>query len=139
MTLGFNPLTGTLEGFSKQAPAAGQSTELLVVNLSGSKADPVAENTVETFRFPWPAEILSSALSAETAASGSAFEANARLNANSIYSGRPQIAVGSTMGSSGTLVITTAAAGDILRFDISQAGGGCRLAKLYITVRRTDS
>jgi hypothetical protein len=138
MVLGFNPLTGTLEGFSKQAPASG-GTELLVVNLSGNKADPVAENTIETFRFPWPAEILSSALSADTAASGAAFEANARLNASSIYSVRPQIAVGSTTGSSGTLAITTAAAGDVLRFDISQAGGGCRLAKLYLTVRRNDA
>jgi hypothetical protein len=112
---------------------------LLVVNLSGSQSDPTAANAVETFTFQWPAQILSSALSAETAASGSAFEVDARLNASSIYSVRPQIAVGSTTGSSGTLATTTAAAGDILRFDISQAGGGCRLAKLYLTVRRADA
>jgi hypothetical protein len=115
------------------------SQDLLVVNLSGSQSDPTAANAVETFTFQWPAQILASALSAETAASGSAFEVNARLNASSIYSVRPQIAVGSTTGSSGTLAITTAAAGDILRFDISQAGGGCRLAKLYLTVRRADA
>jgi hypothetical protein len=116
-----------------------RDTDLLVVNLSGSQSDPTAANGIETFTFQWPAQILASALSAETAASGSAFQVNARLNASSIYSVRPQIAVGSTTGSSGTLAITTAAAGDVLRFDISQAGGGCRLAKLYLTVRRNDA
>jgi hypothetical protein len=116
-----------------------RDTDQLVVNLSGSKVDPTAENGIETYTFQWPAQILASALSADTAASGSAFQVNARLNASSIYSVRPQIAVGSTTGSSGTLAITTAAAGDVLRFDISQAGGGCRLAKLYLTVRRNDA
>ena len=115
----------------------GDLEDQLVVNLSGNKIDPTAENGIETYTFQWPAQILASALSADTAASGSAFEVNARLNASSIYSVRPQIAVGSTTGSSGTLAITTAAEGDVLRFDISQAGGGCRLAKLYLTVRRT--
>jgi hypothetical protein len=116
-----------------------RDTDQLVVNLSGSKFDPTAENGIETYTFQWPAQILASALSADTAASGSAFQVNARLNASSIYSVRPQIEVGSTTGSSGTLAITTAAAGDVLRFDISQAGGGCRLAKLYLTVRRNDA
>ena len=116
-----------------------RDTDQLVVNLSGSKVDPTAENGIETYTFQWPAQILASALSADTAASGSAFQVNARLNASSIYSVRPQIEVGSTTGSSGTLAITTAAAGDVLRFDISQAGGGCRLAKLYLTVRRNDA
>ena len=120
-------------------PPGPASTDLLVVNLSGSQSDPTAANGIETFTFQWPAQILASALSAETAASGSAFQVNARLNASSIYSVRPQIAVGSTTGSSGTLAITTAAASDVLRFDISQAGGGCRLAKLYLTVRRNDA
>jgi hypothetical protein len=120
-------------------PPGPASTDLLLVNLSGSQSVPTAANGIETFTFQWPAQILASALSADTAASGSAFEANARLNASSIYSVRPQIAVGSTTGSSGTLAITTAAAGDVLRFDISQAGGGCRLAKLYLTVRRNDA
>jgi hypothetical protein len=114
-----------------------RDTDLLVVNLSGSGSDPTAANTIETFTFTFAAEILASALSSETAASGAAFQANARLNANSIYSVRPQIAIGSTTGSAGTLAITSAAIGDVLRFDISQAGGGCRLAKLYLTIRRT--
>jgi hypothetical protein len=114
-----------------------RDTDLLVVNLSGSGSDPTAANTIETFTFTFPAQILASALSSETAASAAAFQANARLNANSIYSVRPQIAIGSTTGSAGTLAITSAAIGDVLRFDISQAGGGCRLAKLYLTIRRT--
>jgi hypothetical protein len=116
-----------------------RDTTLLVINLSGSQSDPVAANTIERFRFQWPAQILESALSAETAAAGSAFEVNARLNTSSIYSVRPQIAIGNTSGTSGTLAITTAAAGDILRFDISQAAGGCRNAQLYLTVRRIDT
>jgi hypothetical protein len=111
----------------------------LVVNLSGSQSDPIAANTIERFRFQWPAQILESELIAETVASGAAFEVNARLNTNSIYSVRPQIAIGNTIGTGGTLAITTAAAGDILRFDISQAAGGCRNAQLYLTVRRTDT
>jgi hypothetical protein len=138
------PLAATAEIGSGTDYALGnhrhqRDTDLLVVNLSGSQSDPTAANAIETFTFQWPAQILASALSADTAASGSAFQVNARLNASSIYSVRPQIAVGSTTGSSGTLAITTAAAGDVLRFDISQAGGGCRLAKLYLTVRRNDA
>jgi hypothetical protein len=128
-------------GSTGQAADAGhvhqRDTDVLVVNLSGSASDPTAANTIETFRFPFAAEFLASELSSETAASGSAFQVNARLNASSIYSVRPQIAIGSTAGSSGTLAITAAAIGDVLRFDISQAGGGCRLAKLYLTIRRT--
>jgi hypothetical protein len=115
-----------------------RDTTLLVVNLSGSQSDPVAANTIERFTFQWPAQILGSALSGETPAAGAAFEVNARLNASSIYSVRPQIAIGNTSGTSGTLAITTAAEGDILRFDISQAAGGCRNAQLYLTVRRTE-
>jgi hypothetical protein len=128
-------------GSTGQAADAGhvhqRDTDVLVVNLSGSASDPTAANTIETFRFTFAAEILASELSSETVASGSAFQVNARLNASSIYSVRPQIAIGSTAGSSGTLAITAAAIGDVLRFDISQAGGGCRLAKLYLTIRRT--
>jgi hypothetical protein len=128
---------GTSTDYAREDHVHQRDSELLVVELSGTQADPTAATTVEKFKFPWPAQILASALSAETAASGSAFIVNARLNATSIYSTLPQIAIGSTDGSSGTLSITTAAAGDILRFDITQAGGGCRLAQLYLTVRRT--
>jgi hypothetical protein len=128
---------GTSTDYAREDHVHQRDSELLVVELSGTQADPTAATAVERFRFPWPAQILTSALSAETAASGSAFIVNARLNATSIYSTLPQIAIGSTEGSSGTLSITTAAAGDILRFDITQAGGGCRLAQLYLTVRRT--
>jgi hypothetical protein len=128
---------GTSTDYAREDHVHQRDPELLVVELSGTQADPTAATAVERFRFPWPAQILASALSAETAASGSAFIVNARLNATSIYSALPQIAIGSTEGSSSTLSITTAAAGDILRFDITQAGGGCRLAQLYLTVRRT--
>jgi hypothetical protein len=128
---------GTSTDYAREDHVHQRDSESLVVELSGTQADPTAATAVERFRFPWPAQILASALSAETAASGSAFIVNARLNATSIYSTLPQIAIGSTEGSSGTLSITTAAAGDILRFDITQAGGGCRLAQLYLTVRRT--
>jgi len=128
---------GTSTDYAREDHVHQRDSESLVVELSGTQADPTAATAVERFRFPWPAQILASTLSAETAASGSAFIVNARLNATSIYSTLPQIAIGSTEGSSGTLSITTAAAGDILRFDITQAGGGCRLAQLYLTVRRT--
>jgi hypothetical protein len=128
---------GTSTDYAREDHVHQRDSELLVVELSGTQADPTASTAVERFRFPWPAQILASALVAETAASGSAFIVNARLNATSIYSTLPQIAIGSTEGSGGTLSITTAAAGDILRFDITQAGGGCRLAQLYLTVRRT--
>ena len=128
---------GTSTDYAREDHVHQRDSESLVVELSGTQADPTAATAVERFRFPWPAQILASALSAETAASGSAFIVNARLNATSIYSTLPQIAIGSTEGSIGTLSITTAAAGDILRFDITQAGGGCRLAQLYLTVRRT--
>ena len=128
---------GTSTDYAREDHVHQRDSELLVVELSGTQADPTAATAVERFRFPWPAQILTSALSAETAASGSAFIVNARLNATSIYSTLPQIAISSTEGSSGTLSITTAAAGDILRFDITQAGGGCRLAQLYLSVRRT--
>jgi len=130
---------GTSADYAREDHVHQRDSDLLVVNLSGSQSDPTAANGIETFTFQWPAQILASALSADTAASGSAFQVNARLNASSIYSVRPQIAVGNTTGSSGTLAITTAAAGDVLRFDILQAGGGCRLAKLYLTVRRNNA
>jgi hypothetical protein len=128
---------GTSTDYAREDHVHQRDSELLVVELSDTQADPTAATTVKKFKFPWPAQILASALSAETAASGSAFIVNARLNATSIYSTLPQIAISSTEGSSGTLSITTAAAGDILRFDITQAGGGCRQAQLYLTVRRT--
>jgi hypothetical protein len=128
---------GTSTDYAMADHAHQRDSELLVVELSGTQADPTATTVADRFKFPWPAQILASALSAETAASGSAFIVDARLNATSIYSTLPQIAIGSTEGTSGTLSITTAAAGDILRFDITQAGGGCRLAQLYLTVRRT--
>jgi hypothetical protein len=129
--------SGTSTDYAREDHVHQRDSELIVVELSGTQADPTAATTVDKFKFPWPAQILASALSAETAASGSAFIVNARLNATSIYSTLPQIAIGSTEGSSGTLSITAALAGDILRFDITQAGGGCRLAQLYLTVRRT--
>jgi hypothetical protein len=135
--LAATPAIGTSTDYAREDHVHQRDSDLLVIELSGTQADPTAETPVERFKFPWPAQILASALSAETAASGSAFIVNARLNATSIYSTLPQIAIGSTEGSSGTLSITTAAAGDILRFDITQAGGGCRLAQLYLTVRRT--
>ena len=134
-------------GSTGQAADAGHAhqrdTTLIVVNLSGSQSDPVAQSPVETLDPSFSMTLLAAYIISETAASGSAFEADATLNGTTIFSTRPRIGVGQTTsmatgGAIGVFSQSNVNAADKLRFNITQAGGGCRLAKLYILARRTS-
>jgi hypothetical protein len=116
-----------------------RDTTLVVVALSGGSSDPVAAQTVDRWIPTVGGTIIGAALDCETAVSGAAFIVNTRLNSSSIFSTKPQINVGGTTASNTPVLSTTTfSAGDVFRFDIDQASGGARLAKLTLTIRRSS-
>lgn len=131
-------LTAADAAAARSAIGAGRDTDLIPFELTGPDVDAANKTAVRAFRAPFPFTLISSSLSSFTAAAGSAaFEADMRLNGTTVYSVKPQIAVGNTIGTGGTFATTSVVAGDLLLVDISQAGGGARLATLYVTIRRT--
>ena len=134
---------GTSPAAARADHAHQRDTTLIVVNLSGSQSDPVAQSPVETLDPSFSMTLLTAYLGSETAASGSAFEVDVTLNGTTVFSTRPRIGVGQTTsmatgGAIGVFSQSNVNSNDKLRFNITQAGGGCRLAKLYIVVRRTS-
>jgi hypothetical protein len=116
-----------------------RDTTLVVIALSGASSDPVAAQTVDRWIPTVGGTIIGAALDCETAVSGAAFIVNTRLNSSSIFSTKPQINVGGTTASNTPVLSTTTfSAGDVFRFDIDQASGGARLAKLTLTIRRSS-
>ena len=116
-----------------------RDTTLVVIALSGALSDPVAAQTVDRWIPTVGGTIIGAALDCETAVSGAAFIVNTRLNSSSIFSTKPQINVGGTTTSNTPVLSTTTfSAGDVFRFDIDQASGGARLAKLTLTIRRSS-
>jgi hypothetical protein len=116
-----------------------RDTTLVVIALSGGLSDPVAAQTVDRWIPTVGGTIIGAALDCETAVSGAAFIVNTRLNSSSIFSTKPQINVGGTTTSNTPVLSTTTfSAGDVFRFDIDQASGGARLAKLTLTIRRSS-